>query len=687
MSSEYKNIEYRYRFLKETAKNFNSGSRNAIYRQEREKKENSLSRTEQNFLESIRKDSVHRKETIQDIVLKCSNTSFEIYRDEIKRLAWENSKLREELRQISHVKDKNSKEGKQREQIISRKNEQIRKISQELKDMSSELNKVKAGNHKMDDRLKKGKKNKRSSYKKKQEKILEIPVLPEISNDDAQMKDARDIFFYDIPKFWSEEEVRTNLMKIGKVFRIQIRGQYKYKTVKAKIALSDNFEKSFKEGHFGTCINKFYIRWYDAKINLKGRQERDRWQVVRDLTNEEMTAIKTEGSYEFTKRLQNETKMDFTKIIKITKNWKVIGYFKNQKVMEEAIEDSCTKGDINRIWLVRNKKTIYREDRKEKRPKEESGTNRLNSEQRKTEETPDKTLPSTIGQVEPKTPITPRNSYMELEKLGQFNLKVPPRYFNPRKPKTPNEEEVVDAISKWRLTDAISPDDQTANHLEKGKEKQKEPLKKDNVAPEEVVEIIKEYRSDKIAYTRLSDSPTDNELRKKVGEIEEIFDVNYHLMEWKAIQGEIIDEIKEEKKMSGMNDFRKWMNEEKNYLILAKKVIIRAENHGLFQVFTEMNEDFSKRLEDENRYQDNKEIGDKRPILESPEVPEREPWLVTAEGSEEEEDEEEGNKKNIEDQKEEKEKEIEEKNLNKSDPAKIKEEKKKKKKKNRNYRK
>ncbi|PKY55447.1 hypothetical protein RhiirA4_504256 [Rhizophagus irregularis] len=286
------------------------------------------------------------------------------------------------------------------------------------------------------------------------------------------------------------------------------------------------------------------------------------------------------------------------------------------------------------------------EDRKEKRPKEESGTNRLNSEQRKTEETPDKTLPSTIGQVEPKTPITPRNSYMELEKLGQFNLKVPPRYFNPRKPKTPNEEEVVDAISKWRLTDAISPDDQTANHLEKGKEKQKEPLKKDNVAPEEVVEIIKEYRSDKIAYTRLSDSPTDNELRKKVGEIEEIFDVNYHLMEWKAIQGEIIDEIKEEKKMSGMNDFRKWMNEEKNYLILAKKVIIRAENHGLFQVFTEMNEDFSRRLEDENRYQDNKEIGDKRPILESPEVPEREPWLVTAEGSEEEEDEEEEKIKN-----------------------------------------
>ncbi|PKY62534.1 hypothetical protein RhiirA4_489145, partial [Rhizophagus irregularis] len=145
----------------------------------------------------------------------CSDTSFEIYKDEIKRLAWENSKLREELRQTSHVKDKNSKEGKHKERIISQKNEQIRKISQELEKTSSELKKVKAGNHKTDDQQKKGKKNRRSSNKKVREKILEIPVLPEISKDDPLIEEARDIFFYDIPKYWSEEDVRTNLMKIG----------------------------------------------------------------------------------------------------------------------------------------------------------------------------------------------------------------------------------------------------------------------------------------------------------------------------------------------------------------------------------------------------------------------------------------------------------------------------------------
>ncbi|CAB4441579.1 unnamed protein product [Rhizophagus irregularis] len=288
MSSEYKNTEYRYRFLKETAKNFNSGSRRTENCQEKEQRKKSISRTEQNFLESIRKDMIHRKETIKEIVLKCSDTSFEIYKDEIKRFAWENLKLREELWKVDHMIDRKGNEEKRQERIISQKNEQIRKISKELEKTSSELNKVKTGNHKMDDQIKKGKKSNRSSNKKKWEKIFEIPVLPEISEDDPKIEKARDIIFYDIPKYWSEEEIRTNLMKIGVVMRIQIRGQFKYKTVKAKIILNENFEKSFKEGLFRICISKHFIRWYDAKMNLKGRQDRDKWQMVRDLTDEEM---------------------------------------------------------------------------------------------------------------------------------------------------------------------------------------------------------------------------------------------------------------------------------------------------------------------------------------------------------------------------------------------------------------
>ncbi|POG64890.1 hypothetical protein GLOIN_2v1880975 [Rhizophagus irregularis DAOM 181602=DAOM 197198] len=67
--------------------------------------------------------------------------------------------------------------------------------------------------------------------------------------------------------------------------------------------------------------------------------------------------------------------------------------------------------------------------------------------------------------------------------------------------------------------------------------------------------------------------------------------------------------------------------------------------------YTSLNDGFTKRLEDVNRYQDEKETGDKRPILESPSAPERKSVLVeinedTSVKSEEEMDEEATKKEN-----------------------------------------
>ncbi|CAB4420689.1 unnamed protein product [Rhizophagus irregularis] len=511
MSSEYKNIEYRYRFLKETAKNFNSGSRNAIYRQEREKKDNSLSRTEQNFLESIWKDSVHRKETIQDIVLKCSDTSFEIYRDEIKRLAWENSKLREELRQTSHVRDKNGKEGKQKERIISQKDEQIRKISQELKDMSSELNKVKAGNHKKDDQPKKGKKSRRSSNKKIREKIFEIPVLPEISKDDPLIEEARDIFFYDIPKFWSEEDVRTNLMKIGKVLRIQVRGQHKYKTVKAKLVLKENFEKTFKEGHFGICISKQFIKWYDAKLGLKERQERDKWQTA----------------------------------------------------MEEAVEDSCTTGNINEVWMIRNKKTIYRDEGKERGKKKSASTK-------------EKSVITNIKE-NTMTPMTPPDRiYSELGNFASRNYDFFGNTSSQRNAKK------IDFSRKSQNSDKMS---KTPNE-------------------DEVVDMAK-------GVAKLEENSSPVAITTKVNEWKRVYVETGNEMEWEVISLVALEEKQEEQELEGQEEVSK----------------CGTTNNNNEDYWT-LNDDFTKRLEDVNRYQDEKEAGDKRPILESPPAPARKPVLV-----------------------------------------------------------
>jgi hypothetical protein len=52
--------------------------------------------------------------------------------------------------------------------------------------------------------------------------ITEIPVL---ADDQGQVdkEKAHDIFFYDIPKYWKEEDIVRELSKIGKVHRVQIR--------------------------------------------------------------------------------------------------------------------------------------------------------------------------------------------------------------------------------------------------------------------------------------------------------------------------------------------------------------------------------------------------------------------------------------------------------------------------------
>ncbi|CAB4426150.1 unnamed protein product [Rhizophagus irregularis] len=94
-------------------------------------------------------------------------------------------------------------------------------------------------------------------------------------------------------------------------------------------------------------------------------------------------------------------------------------------------------------------------------------------------------------------------------------------------------------------------------------------------------------------------------------------------------------------------------------LSVRKRVIELAEQQNdLSGEYWTLNDDFTKRLEDVNRYQDEKESGEKRPILESPSAPARKPILVDVnedsdDGSEEKEDKDENCEANTELEKEE----------------------------------
>lgn len=110
-------------------------------------------------------------------------------------------------------------------------------------------------------------------------------------------------------------------------------------------------------------------------------------------------------------------------------------------------------------------------------------------------------------------------------------------------------------------------------------------------------------------------------------------------MEWEAINLVAIEEHQEQYNLEGQEEVNGWLKKQENVTLMRKRVIELAEE----QNYTTLNEDFTKRLEDVNRYQDEKEAGDKRPILKSPSAPARKPWKVEVnenldDGSEKEEE-------------------------------------------------
>ncbi|PKY62738.1 hypothetical protein RhiirA4_489781 [Rhizophagus irregularis] len=136
MESAYTFTEYRYRFLKESKETFKAGYRCPGFVKIKTSCGEEYNRVEGNFLEDIRKEVLNTKTHIKDIILKCASTSYEVYREEMKRLSREILELQNWLWKV--------KEAERKEQIILEKNEKIRKVSQDVESMRNELQKVKS---------------------------------------------------------------------------------------------------------------------------------------------------------------------------------------------------------------------------------------------------------------------------------------------------------------------------------------------------------------------------------------------------------------------------------------------------------------------------------------------------------------------------------------------------------------
>ncbi|EXX78499.1 hypothetical protein GLOIN_2v1777702 [Rhizophagus irregularis DAOM 181602=DAOM 197198] len=146
----------------------------------------------------------------------------------------------------------------------------------------------------------------------------------------------------------------------------------------------------------------------------------------------------------------------------------------------------------------------------------------------------------------------------------------------------------------------------------------------DNVAPDEVVKIIKDYRAKKkmIEYAPCQASKNESgdasKVRDKLEELEKIFMQTSNDMEWEKINRDALRLIKNEHGLNEPGQVKSCAMKSYNFMMLGQRVISMEEQSDIMREYTTLNDDFKKRLKDENRKTDEKEIGEKRPILESP---------------------------------------------------------------------
>jgi hypothetical protein len=267
-------------------------------------------------------------------------------------------------------------------------------------------------------------------------------------------------------------------------------------------------------------INKHFVRWYDGKSSIKERNERDKWQLIRDLTEEEMEECKKD-EYGFLKKIKGKDIIAAIKVLKIGKVWKILIYLANKSTMEKVFENALKRGIF---WSFHQFKRPF----KGKTIEEEGSSVKNHKRSRERMPSPkDRESRNVILEM------LPQRIFPELTGIAQYQREKRAA----AKIDQVKEQEVVEIIDKYRK-DLLEEEVNTSLKSSL--------LKKDNVSPSEVVDIIKEQRNqDKMErFYQKGSWPIKNPLVKdkvneclspKLDEIKMIFEKNESAMEWKKI--------------------------------------------------------------------------------------------------------------------------------------------------------
>ncbi|PKY60342.1 hypothetical protein RhiirA4_483931, partial [Rhizophagus irregularis] len=229
--------------------------------------------------------------------------------------------------------------------VIKLKDLEQKKATSESSKSSKLKSKTKSHN-----RRRKNNKKKSSTQEINKGKITEIPVQTTSDDDFLEnhfAEQSRDLKFYDFPAYWKDNEIYEALKQVGYIERLEVKWNYKYRTVRARIRLTKAMEEIFTKGGSNIAIKRnndqlLYCRFFDAKLSATEIKKRYEWQAYQKIKEVHLEM----KDHEILKNFNSKFGGHFSKIIKINKVKHILIYFNNENDLLNAIYKSNMEENI-----------------------------------------------------------------------------------------------------------------------------------------------------------------------------------------------------------------------------------------------------------------------------------------------------------------------------------------------------
>ncbi|PKY30011.1 hypothetical protein RhiirB3_446895 [Rhizophagus irregularis] len=252
-----------------------------------------------------------------------------------------------------------------KERIILEKNETINSLWEKIKalEKKAEQPTSQVTDMEIDKKTQKKKKRPTNKKRKRARAIAKTGTITDLVIDKGDKDNdylekhfadkSRDITFYDIPAYWSDEEILGLLnANVGVVEFINFKRCHKYKTVRTTLRFSKAYEKIYTEGGVNVSLTRnndrtYFIRMFDSHLPYSKFKEKFRWQALKrlddDVQDDDISVIKgmVKAFHAF-----------FRKIIRVKGKRFIILYFNKQSDLMSAINKSIETSDIGRgLWI------------------------------------------------------------------------------------------------------------------------------------------------------------------------------------------------------------------------------------------------------------------------------------------------------------------------------------------------